>query len=120
MVTLRIFRAQLIQALLHASLDRSVLSIERFSRWLRAICTILLSRNSAADRAKALGYAEQGFAVMESSGNDPEDPNQACSVLLHPRQLLILLQFYPIDERQWLLATSYNTGIECLQFVNLL
>lgn len=26
-----------------------------------------------------------------------------------------LLQPYPMDERQWLLATSYNTGAECLQ-----
>jgi len=24
---------------------------------------------------------------------------------------------YPMDERQWLLATSYNTGLECLQSV---
>lgn len=24
------------------------------------------------------------------------------------------LQPYPMDERQWLLATSYNTGAECL------
>ena len=26
-------------------------------------------------------------------------------------------QDYPIEERQWLLGTTYNTGIECLQFV---
>lgn len=30
---------------------------------------------------------------------------------------ILVLKFYPIDERQWLLGTSYNTGIECLQFV---
>lgn len=29
------------------------------------------------------------------------------------------LQGYPLDERQWLLGTSYNTGIECLQSVKL-
>lgn len=64
------------QALLHASLDHSALSVERFSRWLRAICTILLSRSSNTDRAKALGYVEQAFAVMESSGDDPDDASQ--------------------------------------------
>ena len=73
------FSTLIIQALLHASLDRSVLSIEGFSRWLRALCTILLSRNSAADRAKALGYVEQAFAVMESNGDDPKDSNQVCT-----------------------------------------
>ena len=26
-------------------------------------------------------------------------------------------QSYPMDERQWLLGTAYNTGTECLQFV---
>ena len=73
------FSTLIIQALLHACLDRSVLSIEGFSRWLRALCTILLSRNSAADRAKALGYVEQAFAVMESNGDDPKDSNQVCA-----------------------------------------
>lgn len=23
---------------------------------------------------------------------------------------------YPLDERYWLLTSSYNTGIECLQY----
>jgi len=87
-----------LEALLHASLDRSCLSVEKFSRWLRAICTILLSRNNTADRAKALGYVEQAFAVMDASKGDPSEVNE----------------FYPMDERQWLLGTSYNTGIECL------
>lgn len=59
---------------------------------------------------------------MESSGDDPGDSNQVricgycCNV--RPRQT-VSLQFYPVDERQWLLGTSYNTGIECLQFVKL-
>jgi len=87
-----------LEALLHACLDRSCLSVEKFSRWLRAICTILLSRNNAADRVKALGYMEQAFAVMDASGDDPDEVSE----------------FYPMDERQWLLGTSYNTGIECL------
>lgn len=87
-----------LEALLHASLDRSCLSVEKFSRWLRAICTILLSRNDTPDRIKALGYVEQAFTVMDSSIDDSSEVNQ----------------FYPMDERQWLLGTSYNTGIECL------
>jgi len=61
---------------MHASLDRSCLSIEKFSRWLRAICTILLSRNSTTDRVKALGYVEQAFTIMEASGDNPADINE--------------------------------------------
>jgi hypothetical protein len=66
----------LFKALLHATLDRSCLSVEKFSRWLRAICTILLCRNNAADRIKALGYVEQAFAVMDASGDDPGNINE--------------------------------------------
>ncbi|KAH9920328.1 meiosis protein SPO22/ZIP4 like-domain-containing protein [Fomitopsis serialis] len=87
-----------LEAILHASLDRGSLSIEKFSRWLRAICTMLLSRNTAEDRTKAIGYVEQAVNVLE----DHTDGDA---------------QAYPIDERQWLLGTSYNTGIECLQRV---
>lgn len=86
-----------LEAILHASLDHSTLSVEKFSRWLRAICTILLARNSPSDRTKALQYVEQAVAVMEEHSEDPPNENT-----------------YPMDERQWLLGTSYNTGIECL------
>ncbi|KAI9059547.1 hypothetical protein FKP32DRAFT_1657351 [Trametes sanguinea] len=85
-----------LEAILHASLDRAVLSIEKFSRWLRAICTILLSRSSPADRTKAIGYVEQAVGVLQEHAAE-SDPHS-----------------YPSDERQWLLATAYNTGIECL------
>jgi len=36
---------------------------------------------------------------------------------IDPVRRFLSLKFYPMDERQWLLGTSYNTGIECLQFV---
>ncbi|THH12968.1 hypothetical protein EW146_g7196 [Bondarzewia mesenterica] len=32
--------------------------------------------------------------------------------------LLSALEVYPVDERSWLMATSYNTGIECFQYVD--
>jgi len=83
-----------LEAILRASLDHGSLSVERFSRWLRAICTILLARNTASDRLKAIGYVEQAAAVIESS-IDSEEP-------------------YPTEERHWLLGTAYNTGVECL------
>ncbi|KAF8060777.1 meiosis protein SPO22/ZIP4 like-domain-containing protein, partial [Lyophyllum atratum] len=83
------------KALLRASLDHNHLSVEKFSRWLRAICTILLARNTSEDRVKAIGYVEQALSVIEDSHDDIDEP-------------------YPMDERQWLLATSYNTGTECL------
>lgn len=60
----------LLQAILHASLDRSALSVEKFARWLRAICTILLARNTAPDRLKAIGYIEQAITVLEDHGGD--------------------------------------------------
>ncbi|KAJ8487575.1 hypothetical protein ONZ45_g14285 [Pleurotus djamor] len=54
-----------LEAILHASLEHSSLSVEKFARWLRAICTIILSRNTDADRAKALGYVEQAVTVID-------------------------------------------------------
>ncbi|KAI0762520.1 meiosis protein SPO22/ZIP4 like-domain-containing protein [Fomes fomentarius] len=85
-----------LEAILHASLDRAVLSVEKFSRWLRAICTILLSRNSAPDRTKAIGYVEQAVGVLQEHAAEDD------------------FQGYPMDERHWLLGTAYNTGIESL------
>ncbi|KAK7688019.1 hypothetical protein QCA50_008389 [Cerrena zonata] len=86
-----------LEAILHASLDRLSFSVSKFSRWLRAICTIMLSRNTPTDRTKSFGYVEQAVAVIEehSAAGDEND-------------------IYPVDERLWLLGTAYNTGIECL------
>ncbi|KAF8877627.1 hypothetical protein BD779DRAFT_1243031 [Infundibulicybe gibba] len=81
-----------LEAILRASLDHDTLSVEKFSRWLRAICTIILTRNTPADRAKAIGYVEQATGVMNGS----EEP-------------------YPMDEREWLLRMSYETGAGCLR-----
>ncbi|EEB90105.1 hypothetical protein MPER_11734, partial [Moniliophthora perniciosa FA553] len=75
--------------------DHNALSVEKFSRWLRAICTIILARNSPADRLKVIGYVEQAATVMEEHSEGDEA--------------------YPMDERFWLLGTSYNTGLECLE-----
>jgi hypothetical protein len=58
---------------------------------------MLLARNTAPDRLKAIGYIEQAIVVLEEHGGDGDDD-----------------ETYPIDERYWLLATCYNTGIECL------
>ncbi|KAF8798208.1 hypothetical protein BYT27DRAFT_7236741 [Phlegmacium glaucopus] len=85
-----------LEAILHASLHHNSLSVEKFSRWLRAICTISLARDRPADKVKAIGYVEQALNVMK----DYSDNNNNES--------------YPMDERQWLLATAYNTGTECL------
>ncbi|KAF8584952.1 SPO22-domain-containing protein [Ramaria rubella] len=85
-----------LEAILHVCLDRNCMSVEKFSRWLRAICTILLARNTPADRARAVGYVEQGVGVIEDDSR-----NESANA-------------YPIEERQWLLSTSYNIGVECL------
>ncbi|KAF7317365.1 hypothetical protein HMN09_00472800 [Mycena chlorophos] len=82
-------------AILRASLNHNSLSVEKFSRWLRAICTVMLARNGPADRVKAIGYVEQAVSVIEDNceGDDA----------------------YPVEERNWLLGTAYNTGFECLE-----
>lgn len=40
---------------------------------MRAICTILLSRNSPDDRSKAIGYVEQAISVLEEHSDQQED-----------------------------------------------
>ncbi|KAF9229785.1 hypothetical protein BS17DRAFT_688278 [Gyrodon lividus] len=91
----------MLTAILHACLAHTHLSLEKFSRWLRSICTILLSQGTAPDRSKAIQYVEQASAVLEEHGTLVEDGNP----------------LYPVDERLWLLSTAYNTGVECLQSV---
>ena len=66
------------QGILHACLDRALLSIGKFSRWLRAICTILLSRGSASDRTKAAGYVEQAVRVLQDHATD--DDHEVCEM----------------------------------------
>jgi len=60
---------------------------------------MLLARNAAPDRLKAIGYIEQAIVVLEEHGGDDNSD-----------------ETYPMDERYWLLTSSYNTGIECLQY----
>ncbi|KAJ4477669.1 meiosis protein SPO22/ZIP4 like-domain-containing protein [Lentinula edodes] len=59
-----------LEAVLHATLDHNSLSLEKYARWLRAICTITLARNTSADRLKAIGYVEQAVSMMEKSDAD--------------------------------------------------
>ena len=56
-----------LEAILHACLNHSCISVEKFSRWLRAICTILLAKNTSPDRVKAIGYIEQAVTVIEDN-----------------------------------------------------
>ncbi|KAF8315267.1 uncharacterized protein EI90DRAFT_2946791, partial [Cantharellus anzutake] len=67
--------------------------IGKFSRWLRAICTILFTRNGATARQKALGFIEQAVEVIRDAVERSE---------------------YPMDEREWAFTISYNAGVECL------
>ncbi|KAG1741872.1 meiosis protein SPO22/ZIP4 like-domain-containing protein, partial [Suillus paluster] len=87
-----------LEATLQACLTRGHFSLEKFSRWLRAMCIILLTRATGSDRSRAIGYVDQAIAVLEEHG----DARDGSAML------------YPFDERQWLLSTAYNTGLECL------
>jgi len=83
-----------LEKILCASLRHDSISAEKFARWLRGLCTISLAQNNSGDRLKAIGHVEQALVVLDHhhEGDKP----------------------YPMDERQWLLATAYNTGMECL------
>jgi len=73
------------------------MAVDKFSRWLRAICIILLARNGPVDRQKALVFLEQAAEVVrDTSGGDGDEGG------------------YPMDERQWAFTISYNAGVECL------
>ncbi|KIJ45216.1 hypothetical protein M422DRAFT_67355 [Sphaerobolus stellatus SS14] len=86
-----------LEAILQACLNYNCMSVEKFSRWLRGICTILLAKNTETDRVKAIGYIEQAVTVIEDSRKGPD-----------------MKKIYPEDEKYWLLSTAYNTGVECL------
>jgi hypothetical protein len=87
----------LLQTLLRkASSSNGPSSIDtpKFSRWLRAILTILLARNTLADRVLALNHIKQALPLLSS-------PQEADG--------------YPEDEKMWCFSTSFNTGYECLK-----
>ncbi|KAF8599254.1 hypothetical protein BDV93DRAFT_609374 [Ceratobasidium sp. AG-I] len=83
-----------LEAMLRSSLDSKHISIEKFSRWLRALCTILLARNKQQDRANALSFIEQAVEVIKENPDESGD------------------QMYAHDEREWLLHIAFNTGVE--------
>lgn len=89
-----------LEAILRASLDHNSLSVEKFSRWLRAICTISLARNTPADKVKAIGYVEQALSVIE----DHSDNNEVRSHS-HPKLYDDLIVYLVINNRT-LLHTS--------------
>ncbi|KAJ8589076.1 SPO22-domain-containing protein [Rhizopogon salebrosus TDB-379] len=64
-----------LEAILHACLARGHFSLEKFSRWLRAMCTILLTRATGSDRSKAIGYVDQAIAVLEEHGEARDGGN---------------------------------------------
>ncbi|KAG9124869.1 hypothetical protein FRC07_009932 [Ceratobasidium sp. 392] len=82
------------KVMLRASLDSKHMSIDKFSRWLRALCTILLGRNKQQDRANALSFIEQAVEVIKENQDEGGE------------------QMYAHDEREWLLHIAFNTGVE--------
>lgn len=74
------------QAILRASLDQASLSVDKFSRWLRTICSILLSRNTVPDRSRAVHYIEQAITVLDKHGDVSEEGAQVCRPTLQYSQ----------------------------------
>jgi hypothetical protein len=58
--------------------------VEKFARWLRIVCTLLLSRNNDADRAKAVAYVEQAATVMADHAGESEDVPFSSRILKGP------------------------------------
>ncbi|CAE6472576.1 unnamed protein product [Rhizoctonia solani] len=83
-----------LEAMLRSSLKSKNISVDKFSRWLRALCTILLARNRQQDRASALSFIEQAVEVIKDNKDESGD------------------QTYAHDEREWLLHVAFNTGVE--------
>lgn len=54
-----------LQKLLHGLLTQVPVSVEKFARWLRGLCTIGLARNTSSDRLTAIGHIEQALVVLE-------------------------------------------------------
>ena len=59
-------------------MQQDAMSISKFSRWMRAICFILLSKNRPTDRAKALSYMQQAVEVLKDHADDPGNPASVC------------------------------------------
>jgi len=83
-----------LEVILKSAVDRGHVGPDKFSRWLRALCSILLSRGRQSDRSAAQGYTEQALLVMEEDAANPQ---------------------YPIDEKHWLLVFCNNAGVEAMQ-----
>jgi len=62
-----------LECILASAMQQDAMSISKFSRWMRAICFILLSKNRPTDRAKALSYMEQAVEVLKDHADDPGD-----------------------------------------------
>ncbi|KIM34318.1 hypothetical protein M408DRAFT_19240 [Serendipita vermifera MAFF 305830] len=86
-----------LEAILRATTQQGMLSIRKFSKWLRAICSILLSRGQFEDRSKALVYMNQAIDVLKIHGSNATGD---------------LDTEYPEDERHWLISTAFNTGVQ--------
>ena len=82
-----------LEAILRASLDHNSLSVEKFSRWLRAICTISLARNTPADKVKAIGYVEQALSVIEDH-SDNDEVRSHCHPKLYNDLIVYLINNY--------------------------
>ncbi|PVG03379.1 hypothetical protein CPB86DRAFT_810987 [Serendipita vermifera] len=85
-----------LESILSATTQQGRLSVKKFSRWLRALCTILLSRGKVTDRQKALSYMNQAIDILKTQTEVPDEDR------------------FPLEEKQWLISTAFNTGVECV------
>ena len=74
---------------------------------------MLLSRNTTPERLRAIAYIEQAVSVLSDHSEERDENGEVCTIhfMNHEVQLIGLLrapQIYPLDERLWLLTTTYN------------
>ncbi|CDZ98375.1 Tetratricopeptide-like helical [Phaffia rhodozyma] len=84
----------ILRRILFSSLDLDLIpSLDKLSRWLRTLISILNARGRASDIEESLSLLNQGIDLLKANAGS-------------------LSQSYPEDEVEWLLAVAWNKGNE--------
>ena len=100
-----------LECILASAMQQEAMSISKFSRWMRAICFILLSKNRPTDRVKALSYIQQAVEVLKDHTGRAGDLASVWSHILLVFLLLLMPRVTALSRRRATLA-----GKHCIQY----